>query len=68
MHCHTEFHNTEGMALYVKVGDHSDMNKPPSGMNTCGNMNISAAQFEDRLNNPVSSLDAGQLHLSFRTC
>ena len=36
MHCHTEFHNEEGMSLVLKVGKGSDMAPPPSHMTKCG--------------------------------
>lgn len=37
MHCHTEFHNLEGMALVIKVGNESQMNRTPKNMRPCGN-------------------------------
>lgn len=35
-HCHFEFHMYAGMALTLKVGDDTDMVKPPDNFPTCG--------------------------------
>ena len=35
MHCHTEFHNEEGMSLVLKVGVNSDMAPAPGHMTDC---------------------------------
>lgn len=36
-HCHFEFHMHIGMSAIFKVGNRSDMVRPPSGFTTCGN-------------------------------
>ncbi|ELU15956.1 hypothetical protein CAPTEDRAFT_193609 [Capitella teleta] len=45
MHCHTEFHNVEGMAMIFKVGNDSQMNRTPQNMRTCGNQNPSSVSL-----------------------
>ena len=53
MHCHTEFHEAEGMALIIKEGNHSDMNDKPMNMRTCGNFDLTSSEFLNRLQNPT---------------
>nr|UCK81628.1 laccase-1 [Arenicola marina] len=57
LHCHTEFHNEEGMSLFLQVGSTSDMNKPPDNLHQCGNFELSKEEFEDLLHGPVSQGD-----------
>lgn len=52
MHCHTEFHNEDGMALYLKVGEEEEMNKAPRGMNTCGHFHWTSEQFQEATSSP----------------
>ena len=35
MHCHVEFHNSDGMALIIREGEDSDMALPPDGLPRC---------------------------------
>ena len=37
MHCHVEFHNSDGMAMVIKAGEDSDMVPPPSALPRCHN-------------------------------
>ncbi len=54
MHCHTEFHEAEGMALIFKEGNHSQMNDKPRAMNTCGNFYMKSEDFTQAVKKPVS--------------
>lgn len=36
-HCHIEFHAEIGMALVLKIGEHSEMKRPPKDFPTCSN-------------------------------
>ena len=45
MHCHVEFHNAEGMALVMQMGDESEMNAKPANMRTCGDFRWSEEDF-----------------------
>ena len=55
MHCHTEFHNLNGMGLYLKVGEEEEMNAAPASMNTCGDFDWSSQDFLNRLNTTTSA-------------
>ena len=65
MHCHTEFHEAEGMALFIQEGNYSEMNGKPAGMRTCGNFYWSREDFQNAIDNPVS---AGRLGHCFYGC
>ena len=64
MHCHTEFHSEEGMALYIKVGNTSDMRPAPRGMASCGNFDWSEEEFKENMNGdvPVSAQAKNSTH------
>ena len=71
MHCHTEFHNDNGMALYIKVGNHSQMNPPPTNINTCGNFVFSQNDILDSITNDGRVLADGGYTLlidGYSTC
>ena len=55
VHCHTEFHEAEGMALIIKEGNHSDMNDKPMDMRTCGNFAMTRDEFVKSLRSPTSA-------------
>ncbi|CAD5120376.1 DgyrCDS8948 [Dimorphilus gyrociliatus] len=52
MHCHMEFHNEEGMAMILQVGEMSDMTEPPIDMNNCGNFEWNDESFSNYIKNP----------------
>uniref|UniRef100_A0ABM0LYS5 Laccase-23-like n=1 Tax=Saccoglossus kowalevskii TaxID=10224 RepID=A0ABM0LYS5_SACKO len=52
MHCHVEHHLLEGMALLFKVGEDSDISKPPKNFHTCGDFQMSEKEFEEKLEGP----------------
>lgn len=54
MHCHTEFHNLEGMSLILKVGEDTDMPPPPPSMKSCGHFTWSSEEFLRAVSQPVS--------------
>ena len=52
MHCHMEYHNTEGMGLVFQVGEPEQMNPPPVNMRTCGDFYWSSEEFIQRVTHP----------------
>ena len=50
-----EYHNFNGMAMYLQVGDEDQMNALPSYMRKCGNFNWSNEQFNDLQQNRVTA-------------